>query len=283
MTLAARRCRVAQPSLSQQIRKLEETLGVELFDRFGKGVALTESGHRLLPRARRILAEVVDTQENLRAEIARGAGRLVIGAIPTMAPFLLPPVLLGIRHAFPEGEIVVREDLTASLVEAVVDHEIDAAITSTPIDHELVEVELVGREELVVVTPRSHELAARGELTLADLRGQPTVSLHEMHCLGEQIDAFCARAELRPEISCRTTQLATVLEFIRLGLGVSLVPAMAVRHLADDDFAILRVREPAPEREIALIRRRGRRRPRMDEGLGERVRRALAGSAIARE
>jgi LysR family hydrogen peroxide-inducible transcriptional activator len=267
MTLAARRCRVAQPSLSQQIRKLEEGLEVALFDRVGRGIALTEAGRALLPRARRILAEVAETRENLRAEVESGAGRLAIGAIPTIAPYLLPPVLAGLRAEFPGCELVVREDLTANLVEAVVHHELDVAITSTPIDHELVEVEVVGREELLVVAPAAHPLAGIGRLTLDDLREQPTVSLHEMHCLGAQIAGFCARAGVRPDIVCRTTQLATVLEMVRLGLGVSLVPSMAAAGDRSEDRAYLRLTHDTPSREIALVGRVGRTRPVAARGL----------------
>lgn len=275
MTLAARRCRVAQPSLSQQIRKLEDTLGVRLFDRMGRGVVLTDAGRALLPRARRILGEVRETRDNLRAEAEHGPGRLAIGAIPTIAPFLLPRVLADLRQRSPGCELVVREDFTASLVEAVVNHELDVAITSTPIDHELIETEVVGREALLVVTPSEHPLAAVGRITLGDLREQATVSLHEMHCLGEQIGAFCARAGVRPDVVCRSTQLATVIEMVRLGLGVSLVPQMAAAHHTDRGVAFLPLASRQPSREIALIWRTGRSRPRASEGLRDAVARAL--------
>jgi len=271
MTLAARRCRVAQPSLSQQVRKLEDGLGVELFDRVGRGVVLTDAGRALLPRARRILGEVRETRENLRREIEGGAGRLTIGAIPTIAPYLLPPVLAELRGAFPGCELIVREDLTANLVEAVVDHELDVAITSKPIDHELVEVEVIGSEALLVVTPAPHPLATVGKITLSDLREQATVSLHEMHCLGEQIGAFCAASGVRPDVVCRTTQLATVLEFVRLGLGVSLVPAMACACDTSGERSYLRLARKQPTREIALIRRHGRTQPIASRGLSGRI------------
>lgn len=277
MTLAARRCHVAQPSLSQQVRKLEEGLGVQLFDRVGRGVVPTEAGRALLPRARRILGEVRETQENLRSEVEHGPGRLSIGAIPTIAPYLLPPVLAELRRRSPGCELTVREDLTDHLVEAVVDHELDVAVTSTPIDHDLVQTEVVGREALLVVTPRAHPLAATGRITLADLREQATVSLHEMHCLGEQIGAFCARAGVRPDVVCRTTQLATVLEFVRLGLGVSLVPAMAAAGDRSGERAYLPLASRQPTREIALVWRVGRSRPVAARGLAE-----LLGAELAR-
>lgn len=289
ITQAAKRCRVAQPSLSQQIRKLEESLGVALFDRAGRGVTLTEAGRVLLPRARRILAEVRETTENLRTEVEDGPGRLSIGAIPTMAPYLLPPVLAGLRRDRPGCELVVREDRTAALVDAVVGNELDVAVTSTPIDHPLVEVIVVGREELLVVAPAAAagpaEGAGGGAWRADDLRGRETVSLHEMHCLGEQIAGFCARSGVRPNTVCRTTQLSTVLELVRLGLGVSLVPSMAAAADGAPGRVYRRMAPDPPRREVALVWRVGRSRPPIARGLGERVAAevlALADRGVAR-
>lgn len=291
ITQAAKRCRVAQPSLSQQIRKLEGTLGLALFDRAGRGVTLTEAGRVLLPRARRILAEVRETTENLLTEVEDGPGRLSIGAIPTMAPYLLPPVLAGLRRDRPGCELVVREDRTAALVDAVVGNELDVAVTSTPIDHPLVEVGVVGREELLVVAPTPASDGAPGVGSAAgpwradDLRGRETVSLHEMHCLGEQIAGFCARSGVRPNTVCRTTQLSTVLELVRLGLGVSLVPSMAAADDAASGRVYRRLAPDPPRREVALVWRAGRSRPPIARGLGERVAAevlALADRGVAR-
>lgn len=275
MTGAAKRSHVSQPSLSQQVKKLEQELGVPLFDRLGKGVALTDAGRALLPRARRILRELDDTHENLRVQVESGAGVLSIGAIPTIAPFLLPPVLARLRREFPKCVLRVKEDLTARLVDAVAQGELDVAITSTPINHDRIDVEVVGSEPLLVVTPSKHPLAGLANITHADLREQATITLHEMHCLGEQIGAFCTKTRLRPDVVCKTTQLSTVLELVRLGLGVSLIPAMAAaRDDARSRVYVPFARQP-PSREIALIWRRGRTRPRVAMTLGVTVREAL--------
>lgn len=258
MTLAARRCRVSQPSLSQQIQKLEASVGARLFDRLRGGVVPTDAGRALLPRAQRILADVQDAGQLLAEEVSSGA--LSIGAIPTIAPYLLPQVLAGVRRDFPRCVLRVREDLTARLVDAVAASELDVAITSTPIDHEHLDVEVIASEPLLVVTPTKHPLAGLAQITHADLREQATITLSEMHCLGQQIGEFCTRARLRPDVVCTTTQLSTVLELVRLGLGVSLVPALA----AASDSARARTYVPLarqPRREIALIWRKGRTRP----------------------
>lgn len=282
MTLAARRSHVSQPSLSQQVKKLEDGLGVLLFDRLGKGIVLTDAGRALLPRARRILSELDDTQENLRARVESGAGVLSIGAIPTIAPYLLPPVLARLRREFPECVLRVREDLTARMVDAVASGELDVAITSTPIDRDRIDVEVVGSEPLLVVTPSKHPLAGLSNITHGDLREQATITLDEMHCLGQQVGAFCAKTRLRPDVVCKTTQLSTVLELVRLGLGVSLIPAMAAAR----DDARSRVYVPFarqhPSREIALIWRTGRTRPRLARSLNQMVRDALEEALTAR-
>ena len=274
ITLAAKRVRVAQPSLSQQIRKLEDTLGAALFDRVGRGVVLTDAGRALLPRARRILAEVADAESVMRDDAAHPL-RLMIGAIPTIAPYLLPPVLAELRRSMPRCELIVRENLTANLADAVAAHELDVAVTSTPIDHPLLDVEVVGREALLVVMRPDHELSSKEKLSTSDLRDTPTVTLHEMHCLGEQIGAFCTRSRVSPDVTCTGTQLATVLEFVRLGLGLSLVPEMAAAQDRSGELVYRAFGRGKPEREIALVWRSGRSRPAASRGLAQLVRERL--------
>ncbi|MCA9298271.1 MAG: LysR family transcriptional regulator [Phycisphaerales bacterium] len=260
---AASRCGVSQPSVSQQILKLEEELGVALFDRLGRGVALTEAGRALLPRAKRILAQAQEIESGLRADLERGAGRLAVGAIPTMAPYLLPSLIATLRRESPSCEIVVREDLTQNLVEAIADNELDVAIMSTPVGHDLVDLEVVGSEALLVVAPSAHEWASDEAITLADLRERPAVTLHEMHCLGRQISEFCEAKRVAGNVVCRMTQIATLLEFVGQGLGVSIVPEMVASSDEDPSRRYLRFRRQPPRREIALAWRSGRTRSRL--------------------
>jgi len=252
---AAQRCGVTQPSLSQQIRKLEGELGVTLFDRSSRGAIPTEAGRALLPRALRILAEVRETMSGVKDDIETGRGPLSVGAIPTIAPYLMPPVLSRFLKGHPDCELTVREDLTERLIEAVVDHELDAAVMSTPVEHPALDVEVIGREPLLVVAPAGSQLP--DPLGLEDLTDEPAVVLHEVHCLGQQIADFCSTSRLRRRIVCRSTQLPTVLSLVGLGLGVSIVPEMAARQ----DSSPSRVYRPLrgrPEREIAIVRRADR-------------------------
>lgn len=268
---AARRCGVTQPSLSQQVRGLEGDLGRRLFDRIGRGVALTEAGRSLLPRARRILREVGEAEAAIAGGGAAEPARLALGAIPTIAPYVLPGVAAALRRAHPEAEIAIREDLTERLLDALVDAEIDLAVASTPIDHPLVEVEVVGREAMVVVVPEGHRLRGSATVRPADLREEPAVMLHEMHCLGRQISEFCSARRLVRPIACRTTQLATVMELVRRGLGVSIVPAMAARHDAGGGLAFLPLTTGRPHREISILRRVGRTPTRLGRQVAEHV------------
>jgi len=252
---AAQRCGVTQPSLSQQIRKLEAELGVPLFDRSPRGAVPTEAGRALLPRAQRILAEVRETVAGVKKDVETGRGPLSIGAIPTIAPYLLPPVLSRFMRDYPDCELTVREDLTERLIEAVVDHELDAAVMSTPVEHRALHVEVIGREPLLVVAPAGSALPDR--LRVEDLTDRPAVVLHEVHCLGQQIADFCSTARLRRRIVCRSTQLPTVLSLVGLGLGVSIVPEMAARQDSDAS-RVYRPLQARPEREISIVRRTDR-------------------------
>lgn len=272
---AAARLRVTQPSLSQQIIKLEQQLGVDLFDRLGRGVALTDAGQRLLPRARRILSAAQEIEAGLRADIDEGRGRLAVGAIPTMAPYLVPPIVARLRADYPACEIIIREDLTQNLVEAIADNELDVAIMSAPVEHELIDLEIVGREPLLVVAPSDHPICIDGSVSLAELRAQPAVTLHEMHCLGRQISEFCAARRLASSVVCRMTQIDTLLEFVRLGLGVSIVPAMVAAHDDRPGCTYMRFRSNPPSRDIALAWRKGRTRLRLARQFGSLMRESL--------
>jgi LysR family hydrogen peroxide-inducible transcriptional activator len=260
---AAERCHVTQPSLSQQIIKLEEELGVVLFDRLGRGVALTDAGRSLLPRARGILAQIEDVESNLRTDLDEGRDRLAVGAIPTMAPYLVPALVARLRTKYPECEILVREDLSRNLVEAIVDNQLDVAIMSTPIEHKIIELQVVGDEPLLVVASSEDAISTGDEVALADLRARPAVTLHEMHCLGRQITEFCTARRLARNVVCRMTQIETLLECVRLGLGVSIVPTMVAAHDDNPGRRYLRFKRNAPTRDIALAWRTRRTRSRL--------------------
>ncbi|MGN6627501.1 MAG: LysR family transcriptional regulator [Tepidisphaeraceae bacterium] len=275
MTRAAQRCGVAQPSLSQQLQKLERELGLVLFDRVGRGMLLTDAGRAFLPRARRILAEVGEVTRGLRQDIDQGAGSLSIGAIPTIAPYLLPDALVQLRKSRPACDVSIREDLTERLIDALVGGELDCAFFGTAIDHPLLDTEPLGEEELLVITPPGSRW--KGRLLPEQLKREPTIVLDEMHCLGRQIEGFCSARGWGRRVVCRSTQLMTILELVRTGIGISLVPEMALATMADPGMRVLRLERNRPRRSITVAWRRDRRRPGAAIDLVAAARKNLAG------
>jgi LysR family hydrogen peroxide-inducible transcriptional activator len=226
---AAERCHVSQPSLSQQILKLERRLGQPLLNRLGRRAVLTDAGRLLLERATAILAAVDEAERRLTGGGGLEHGRLAVGAIPTIAPYLLPPALEGFARRCPHVELAVQEDVTRNLVVAVVEGELDLAILALPIAEERLQVEPLLTEPLFAAVPRGHPLSRRRKITIQDLSAERFILLNEMHCLGEQVLSLCRAHDCQPTIACRSAQLATVQELIALGQGVSLLPDMACR------------------------------------------------------
>lgn len=257
---AAGRCGITQPSLSQQLAKLEASLGLTLFQREGRGMILTDAGRALLPRARRILAEVEDAQANLHHDVESGYGRLAVGAIPTIAPYLLPQTVREVIEARPACEVHLREDLTENLVEALLDHQIDVALIASDPGHELLEVQTLATEQMLVAVPDTWKIDPQG-ISLDQLRNQPTISLSDMHCLGKQVDLYCQLKRLNPKIVCRTTQLATVLELVSCQIGLAIVPEMVARSDRSSGRRFVPIREHQPTRPICVVWRKSLQRP----------------------
>ena len=225
-TRAAEHCLVAQPSLSQQIAKLEKSLGKQLFERGSRTITLTEAGECLYRRAASILASVEDASERIRI-LGESEGRVRIGAIPTVAPYLLPSVLRRFGRAHRKVQINVQEDLTARLIKACVDGEFDVGILALPVEDDSLHVETLFQEELYVALPANHKLTKKKRLTIEDVLKEPFVLLSETHCLGEHIVSFCRQKECPPIASCRSSQLLTIQEMVGMGYGLSLIPEMA--------------------------------------------------------
>jgi DNA-binding transcriptional LysR family regulator len=250
---AAERCHVSQPSLSQQILKLEHRLGQPLFNRLGRKAVLTDAGRLLLDRAMSILGSIDDAERRLRAGDESQGGRLAVGAIPTIAPYLLPPTLEGFVRRCPNVELIVREDVTERLVSAVVEGELDLSIVALPIPDDRLEAEPLLSEPLLVALAPGHPLTRRRRITIQDLAAERFILLNEMHCLGEQVVNFCRANECQPQIACRSAQLATLQSLIALRQGVSLLPEMARRADRSRALVYRPLAKEQPRRTIAVI------------------------------
>jgi LysR family hydrogen peroxide-inducible transcriptional activator len=250
-TRAAERCNVAQPSLSQQIMKLEQELGEPLFDRLPRRVVLTDAGRMLLPRANSILAELQDIKQGLNEDIEDGRGALSVGFIPTIAPFVLPRVIKRFSLDFPLATLSVQEDLTEVLVREIVDGKLDVGITSLPIHNKLIRTQELLSEPLMVASSHGHDLVSRASLHVKELDDFPFIALSEVHCLGEQVQSFCYQKNLDLQIVCHTSQLTTVQNCIALGLGVSLVPQALALSDTSEQISYRALSDAAPQRKIA--------------------------------
>lgn len=225
---AAERCHVAQPSLSQQVSKLEEDLGSRLFDRLGRSVRLTEAGRTFLPYARSILHQMEAARSEVEDKRADVRGSVTVGVIPTIAPYIIPNQVAGFSKKYAEAKLRIVEETTPVLLESLRNHAIDLAILSLPLRHKDLELITLRTEPLFAALPKNHPRAAAKSLSLKELRGEPFVLLRDSHCFRDISIAACTRAHLSPKIAFESGQFSSLLGMVAAGIGVSLVPEMAV-------------------------------------------------------
>src|SRR6201997_251183 len=225
---AAERCQVAQPSLSQQILKLEEDLGAKLFDRLGRSVRITEAGRAFIPRARAILEQMDQARSSAAANDADLRGSVAVGAIPTVAPYLMPAYTAAFAKKYPDARLRIVEETTSVLVEDLRDLSIDVAILALPLRHKDLELFPIQTEPLFAVLSKNHPRAYAESLALKDLRGQSFVMLRDGHCFRDLSIGTCTRARITPNIAFESGQFSSLLGMVAAGVGVSLVPEMAI-------------------------------------------------------
>jgi len=254
---AAERAHVSQPALSAQIQQAEAILGVQLFERNQRRVLLTPAGAAVVARARRVLREAEDllAAARLLADPFHGAWRL--GLIPTVAPYLLPGILPGIRLAHPELSLRLREERTPVLVQELHAGGMDAAILAEVPDlGDLVRAPLA-EDPFLLAAPLGHPLARKRRITLADLEQVPLLLLEDGHCLRGQALAFCAKAGAR-EADFRASSLATLMQMVAGGLGLTLIPTLCAPLERSRANLVLRpFARPEPGRRLVLAWRAG--------------------------
>jgi LysR family hydrogen peroxide-inducible transcriptional activator len=254
---AAERCHVSQPTLSAQLKKLEEYLGVALIERRPRKVALTASGEAVIERARHMLQGAEDIRALARASQDPLAGPLKVGLIPTLGPYLLPRVMPRIAQALPKLALLLHEYQTAPLVQRVLDGELDLAILALPADTKGLQTRPLFAEAFLVAMPEQHRLASKRRLRTPDLAGEKLLLLEEGHCLREHALEACSRAGAE-EQGFRATSLETLRQMVASGAGITLLPRLA----AEGPFASARglvVRPfapPVPSRTIGAAWRR---------------------------
>jgi LysR family transcriptional regulator, hydrogen peroxide-inducible genes activator len=262
---AAQQSHVSQPSLSQQIGKLEDELGARLFDRLGRTVRLTELGAAFLPRARAVLRDLEAARSDVVERKTSIAGLLCVGVIPTIGPYFLPPVLASFSRKYPQARITIAEEITPLLLEKLRGGTVDVAIVALPLhvrNHEFESFPLT-TERLYAVLPKRHPLAKRRTVSLGKLRDDPFLLLRDGHCFREAAVAACNRARLNPNIVFESGQFSSILSMVGAGLGISIVPAMAIERRRDCSF--IPIQDERALRTIGAVTLNGRSLPRATE------------------
>jgi LysR family hydrogen peroxide-inducible transcriptional activator len=252
---AAEACAISQPALSMQIKELEEVLGGVLLERSPRQVALTTFGEEAAPRVRDILRLVDELEDLARASRDRLAGRLRIGMIPTVAPYLLPEVIGNLTRMHPELDIHVRETLTPKLIQELAQGQLDTAIVALPVSEpSLVEVALFS-EHFLLVRPGEDE--GKPVPSSKMLRTMRLLLLEEGHCFRDQALSFCNMQSSPPREVLDASSLSTLVQMVSAGIGVTLIPEMAVAVEARSaSVSVARFKNPQPSRTIGMVWRK---------------------------
>lgn len=252
---AAEDLHVAQPAISQQIHALETELGVPLFERLGKRVALTEAGKALLPHARQILAAVEAARNEIRERGALARGTVSLGSPPTVSTHLLPAKLTAFEHKYPGLDVTLRESGTETLMKLVKGGELDLAIVSTDFLPASVEAVPFWEEAYVLAVGSGHPLSGRAAVSMAELADEPFILFPEGYKLREVTLAACRRAGFDPRVALDGGAMQSALQFVAAGLGVALVPEMALMNTTN--IHALQVADQALRRSLGLVWRKG--------------------------
>jgi LysR family hydrogen peroxide-inducible transcriptional activator len=272
---AAEECAVTQPALSMQIRELERELGADLVERRPGEIAVTDTGLEVARRAERILAAARDLVDFARHRDVL-SGPLKLGIIPTLAPYLLPPLLPLLQRRYPDLRLDVRETQTHGLVEELAAGALDCLLLALPVEASDVETLALFEDRFLLAAPAVDPQPKR-RLTIGDVDQRRLILLEEGHCLRDQALAFCAGKTRDAAAGLGATSLATVMQMVANGYGVTLLPEVAVGvEVRDRRVKLMRFVEPQPARRVGLAWRRTSPRKQDFMALGEIVKETLA-------
>ena len=249
---------VSQPTLSTQIKKLEDELGVALVERTPRKVLLTEVGREIAQRARDVLNEVDQIRAIARRTLDPESGTVRLGIFPTLGPYLLPHIVPRIRERFPRLELLLVEEKTEVVLRQLREGRLDAAILALPIHDDQLHAELLFEEPFLLAVPERHELARRKALKLDDLADQSLLLLEDGHCLRDQALEVCHLAGASEKSGFRATSLETLRQMVAANVGITLLPTLAVQPpvAQSENVHLLAFRGDAPSRRIAMVWRK---------------------------
>lgn len=253
---AAQACYISQPTLSTQIKKLERELEVALVERSSRRILLTPAGEQVVARARGVLSQVDDIHRVAAQARDPEAGSIRLGLFPTLAPYLLPHVVPGIHTRFPHLELLLVEEKTEVILTQLRSGQLDAGVLALPVNHDGLCLQPLFTEDFVLAVPATHPLAAvPGQIDRTVLAGLDLLLLEEGHCLRDQALEVCSLAGGTERRGFRATSLETLRQMVAAGVGVTLLPELAIQApvAPSEDIVLLRFNDPAPSRQIALL------------------------------
>jgi LysR family hydrogen peroxide-inducible transcriptional activator len=268
---AAARCFVSQPTLSAQLKKLEQSLGVQLIERAPHNVSLTPAGEEIVARARRIIEASDEVVTLARTQRDPLGGRLRVALLPTIGPYLLPRIAPLIRRTLPRLQLQLYEYQTAAMLEKLRAGELDLGILALPVELSGLEARELYREAFLMALPERHPLAAHATVRVADLKGETLLLLEDGHCLRDQALEVCSRVAVKDAQDFRATSLETLRQMVATGAGVTLLPELAGRGAyRNARGVVLRpFARPAPQRHIGAVWRKSTARLPAIEALNE--------------
>lgn len=251
---AAERCFVSQPALSMQIKKLEETLGVALFERNNKAISLTIAGKLVVEKARYLLSMVEELKDVAKQTADPFSGELILGVIPTFAPYILPHIIPGLISHLPKVKMYLLEDQTARLIDKLKQREIDCAILVSPIREPDFVVLPLFKEDFLLAVHRTHYFSKHKIVHAADLKHKELLLLEEGHCMRDQTLEFCKKAKADEEKRFTATSLETLRHMVAANVGMTLMPKLACRE--HDGNTYIPFKDPKPTRTAVLVWRK---------------------------
>lgn len=267
-TQAACKCHVSQPTLSGQIKKIEDSLQVRIFERDKKTVKLTPTGKDIIAAARRALAEIDDIYKIGQATQDPLSGTIKIGAFPTLASYLFPQIVPALHEQYPQLRLILIEEKTDHLIEQLKDGEIDTAFLALPVPDPALESLPLFDDEFYIAAAPGHALSCHALVDPADLSDHRLLLLEEGHCLRDQALDICHRYDIAEEPDFRATSLETLRQMVKTGTGITLMPRIAMTE-RDDDIRYIPLTSPAPYRKIGLVWRKTSPRKQAFEKIAE--------------
>jgi LysR family hydrogen peroxide-inducible transcriptional activator len=255
---AAERCFVSQPTLSAQLKKLEDYLGVQLMERHPKRVLLTPAGQQIVERARRMLEASDDIVEIAATHRDPLAGRLRVAFLPTIGPYLLPLVMPRLRKALPRLDLMLYEFQTRPMLEKLGAGELDLGVLALPVDLDGLEARRLYDEPFVLAVPQGHALARQAQARLPDLAGETLLLLEDGHCLRDQALEVCGRLGVHERSDFRATSIETLRHMVASGSGITLLPELATRgsYAHTKGLVLKHFPRPAPARTVGAVWRK---------------------------